>query len=255
MDLRRCSISGGDFWIGLAPDPDHGRVAVERAPAAPKSVLFLEGPEQDDLIADFVQGPWVEVVENLVIGTSHGYIRPEHPTPYDFTRAVAALNGASMPALKRLSLGDMELLFNGHGYYGRLGDIAHVFDMAPQLEEARICCNAELSRSVQHEHLRMLVMTADYVAGHCAPMSQATFTRLLTSRFRSLTECDLSLEADEALFYQLPEAFFRAKDSRLLRHSLSTAWRPRTRLDFPRLRPPAACAGSAPLQTGRVRHG
>jgi len=208
MDLRRCSISGSDFWIGLPPDPKHGRIAVAKVPEAPKSLLFLEGPAQGELIADFVQGPWVEVVENLVIGTSHDYIVPEHSGPYDFTRAVGALNGARMPALKRLSLGDMELLFNGHGYYGRLGDITHVFDIAPQLEELRICGNAKLSRPVQHEQLRMLVMTADDIAGHCAPMSQATLTRLLTSRFRCLTECDLSLEADEALLYQLPEAFF-----------------------------------------------
>jgi len=208
LDFRRCSISGSELWIGLPPDSDRGRLVIERWPEAPKSVLFVEGPEQGELVAAFVASPFAEAVENLMIGTSHDYIGTDHPPPYDFSGAVAALKGATLPALKRLILGDMELLFNGHGYHGRLGDITHVFDIAPQLEELRICGNAEISRPVRHDLLRRLVVTVDDVAGHCEPWSESSFENLLASRFVRLAECDLSLEADGVAPYRIPEIFF-----------------------------------------------
>lgn len=208
LDFSRCSISGSDLWIGLPPHPDHGREAIRSLPEAPKSVLFVEGPEQGDLIADFVRSSLANVVENLMIGTSHDYIGDDHPTPYDFSGAMAALKGANLPALKRLGLGDMELLFNGHGYYGSLGDITHVFDIAPQLEELRICGSAQLSNPVHHDRLVRLHVTVDDVAGHCGPWSETSFTNLLTSRFARLAECDLSLEAEGASQYRIPETFF-----------------------------------------------
>jgi len=208
LDFRRCSISQRDLLIGLPPDAARGRLAVESLPENLKSILFLEGPEQADLISDFVGTPAAAVVENMMIGTSHDYISADRAPPYDFADAVGALKGANMPSLKVLSLGDMELLFNGHGYYGRVGDITHVFHIAPHLEELRIFGNAEISGAVQHDGLRRLFVTVDDIAGHCEPMTETTFTSLSTSRFVQLTECELSLEADGAPSYQIPDIFF-----------------------------------------------
>jgi hypothetical protein len=78
--LERCSISGSDLWVGLPPDPDYRRMPLQAVPEAPRSVLFVEAPEQLQLIAALADGPEAKTIENLMSGTSHDYI-PGHRTP------------------------------------------------------------------------------------------------------------------------------------------------------------------------------
>lgn len=210
MGLERCSISGADLWIGLPPDQSFRRMPVTVVPESPQSVLFVEGPVQADLISAFVAGLEAATVENLMIGTSHDYISG-HRTPYDFAAAMAALMTARMPALKRLIVGDMELLFNGHGYFGQLGDMTAVWDVAPNLETLRICGRAEFSRPMRHETLKTLSLTADDISGHSGPTAPESVNNLLCSHFPRLRELDLSLEVDGAGAYTIPEMFYNGR--------------------------------------------
>ncbi len=206
--LERCSISGHDLWVGLPPDPNYRRMPVLAVPEAPRSVLFVEGPEQVALIAALVGGPEAMTVENLMIGTSHDYI-PSHQAPYDFSAAIAALKNARMPALRRLIVGEMELLFNGHGYYGHLGDVTDLFDIDPSLAEFHICGRATVRRPVQHDKLELLSIVADDIAGNSGATAPETVTNILASHFAKLNQLHLSLEADEAQAYGIPEVFLR----------------------------------------------
>lgn len=159
------------------------------------------------MIAAFAASPEAMTVENLMIGTSHDYI-PAHQVPYDFSAAIAALEKSRMPALKRLTLGDMELLFNGHGYYGRLGDVTKVFDIAPNMEEFRICGCATIIEPVQHARLQVLSIVADDIAGNSGATAPGTISNILSSHFPRLTQLHLSLESDQMLSYGIPEAFY-----------------------------------------------
>lgn len=205
--LDRCSMSGPDLWVGLPPDPDHRRLPVSAVPEAPRSVLFVEAPRQVALIAALAGGAEAVTVENLMIGTSHDYVR-DHRPPYDFSAAILALGRAEMPALRRLSLGDMELPFNGHGYYGHVGDITALFGVAPGLKELHICGRAVVREPVRHDELQVLSLVADDIAGHCGATDPETITNLLASRFPRLAQLHLSLETDDVPAYRIPEAFF-----------------------------------------------
>lgn len=155
-------------------------------------------------------------VENLMIGTSHDYI-PSHQAPYDFSAAIAALKDARMPALRRLIVGEMELLFNGHGYYGHLGDVTDLFDIAPSLAEFHICGSATVRRPVQHDNIELLSIVADDIAGNSGATAPETVTNILASHFAKLNRLNLSLEADEAQSYGIPEVFYAGTNMPSLR--------------------------------------
>ncbi len=206
--LERCSMSGNALCIGLKPHPEYNRVALDAVPEAPSWVCFLEAPEQADLIRAFVSGPQARTVERLIIGTSHDYDAKR--SGYDMTNAIAALKGARLPALKRLVLGEMELLFNGHALYGSLGDITHIFDAAPQLDELELCGRFSLKTPMRHEWLRTLSVSvfSDIGIGD-GPLSQDTVSYLLLSHFPRLTTCSLHLdETPPDVGFSIPEEFF-----------------------------------------------
>lgn len=205
--LERCSMSGADLWVGLPPDPEFRRLPVSAVPAAPRSVLFVAAPHQVAIIDALATGAEAATVENLLIGTSHDYIR-DHRPPYDFSPAIAALGRTKMPALRRLSLGDMEQLFNGHGYFGNVGDITDLFGVAPGLKELHICGRAMVREPVRHDELQILSLVADDIAGHCGATDPETVANLLASRFPRLAQLHLSLETDDVPAYRIPEAFF-----------------------------------------------
>jgi hypothetical protein len=206
--LARCAVSGATIWVGLGPDPKYRREPLEAVPGAPTSICFVEAPDQAELIAALAAGPEAATIDHLMIGTSHDYAQ-KRAAPYDMSAAVAALEGAQLPALRQLSLGDMELLFNGHAYYGRLGDVTHVFAVAPLLEELRLRGQFALSAPVRHGRLRELTAFLDDIGVSGGPLSQETVTRLLSSELPSLSEASLSLDEEEReVDYSIPDAFF-----------------------------------------------
>jgi hypothetical protein len=205
--LARCSWSNGQLWVGLPPNADYRRTPVDHIPERPGAVLFAEGPEQAELVAAFAAGPEARAVEHLMIGTTHDYIRPDRPLPYDMSGAVAALAAAKMPALERLSLGAMERLFNGHGYYGRLGDVTFVFEIAPNLVSLDLSGHFDLARPVRHDRLETLAVDVDEVGVSGGPLTEETVAHILSSRFPRLRECELALDADDAPPYAIPEVF------------------------------------------------
>jgi len=206
--LERCSMSGSALCVGLKPHPEYDRVAVETVPERLTWVCFLEAPEQADLIRAFVTSPHAQTVEQLIIGTSHDYDAKR--SGYDMTKAVRALTGAKLPALKRIVLGEMELLFNGHALYGSLGDITHIFDAAAQLDELELCGQFSLKSPLRHERLRKLTVSvfSDIGIGD-GPLRQDTVSHLMLSFFPRLTNCDLHLDGmpPDTLF-SIPEEFF-----------------------------------------------
>lgn len=205
--MERCSMAGQSMCIGLAPSADHGLLPLHDVPAAPGWVCFLEAPRQADLIRAFAASPRARTVERLVIGTSHDYAQ-KRSGGYDMAAAVAALEGARFPALKRLSLGDMEMLFNGHRLFGTLGDVAAVFDIAPHLEEISLHGHFALRRPVRHARLRSLLVEVEDVGVTGGPLDQETVSNLFLSDLPSLAECTLDLNGDYPEFlYTIPDAF------------------------------------------------
>lgn len=206
--LERCSMSGTALCVGLKPDPEYDRVALDAVPDTLTWVSFLEAPEQADLIYAFVTSPHAQTVERLIIGTSHDYDAKR--SGYAMTKAVGALKGAKLPALKCLVLGEMELLFNGHALYGSLGDITHIFDAAPQLDELQLCGRFSLRSPLRHEWLRKLTVSvfSDIGIGD-GPLSQDTVSHLMLSFFPRLTTCDLHLDGmPPDTVFSIPEEFF-----------------------------------------------
>ncbi len=193
--------------VGLAPDPDGKRLPLDSIPAKPRRIGFFDAPLQADLIRAFLNGPRARWLEYLFIGTSHDYAA-KRPAGYDMTAPVAALKGASLPALKGLSLGDMECLFNGHRMFGTLGDITYVFDAAPALTRLWLQGHFRLPAPVRHSRLEELCVEVDDIGITDGPLNQVTVSSLLSSTFPNLATCDLDLEvADEDALYTLPAAF------------------------------------------------
>lgn len=205
----RCSVSAnGQLWIGLGPHGAYGRAPANALPQDLRQICFVEGPEQAELLEAFVASPEALRIEFLMIGTSHDFAKRGGPGPYTFAPALDALRKASLPALRRLSLGDMEQLFNGNVYYGSLGDITHVFAIAPQLAELAICGCADLERPVTHEHLETLYVRVDDIGVSGGPLRQATIDHILMSRMPALRSLELSLDAEDVQPYDVPETFF-----------------------------------------------
>lgn len=145
--LARCCITGSTIWIGLRPDPEYRRAPLAAVPQAPRSLRFVEAPDQAELACALAASAEAASLEQLMIGTSHDYIS-NRPVRYDMS---AAFRGTRWSALKHLSLGDMELLFNGHAYCGKLGDVTDVLDAAPQLDELRLRGEFTLRSPVRHD--------------------------------------------------------------------------------------------------------
>jgi hypothetical protein len=206
--LANCSTTGETIWLGLRPSPEHRRAALLAVPQAPRSLCFVEAPDQTALIAALAASAEAASLEHLMIGTSHDYI-PNRPIRYDMSAAVAALRGARWPALKHLSLGGMELLFNGHAYYGKLGDVSDIFDAAPQLEELRLHGQFMLRGPVRHDRLKDLSVFVDDIGVSGGPLTQDTVSNLLLSDVPALSKVCLSLEdGDREADYLIPDAFF-----------------------------------------------
>jgi hypothetical protein len=206
--LANCSTTGETIWLGLPPSQEHRRAPLPAMPQAPRSLCFVEAPDQAALIAALAASADAASLEHLMIGTSHDYV-PNRPISYDMSAAVAALCGARWPALKHLSLGGMELLFNGHAYYGKLGDISDVFEAAPELEELRLHGQFMLCREVRHDRLRDLSVFVDDIGVSGGPLSQDTVSHLLSSDFPALRAVCLSLDdGDREDDYIIPDAFF-----------------------------------------------
>lgn len=205
--LERVSRSGEILWVGLGPHPDYRREAVAAVPPT-RGIRFVEAPAQAALVAALAASPEAETVESLSIGTSHDYARKEG-AGYDHSAAIAALAGGRWPRLTELSLGDMERLFNGHCYYGRVGNITPVFEAMPRLEVLRLYGWFALERPVRHGRLKSLSVMLDDIGVSGGPLSQETLDHLLSFRLPRLEGLDLSLdEADVEDEYTIPEAFY-----------------------------------------------
>jgi hypothetical protein len=207
--LQRCSRNGTIISIGLGPHADYDRHPVTALPAEPEKLCFMEGPLQAELVAALVASPEARTLRRLMIGTSHAYDKKAHAAGYDMMEAVAALRGAQLPALTLLSLGDMELFYNGHPLYGSLGDVTHIFAAAPQMETLQLHGDFTLSAPVRHDRLTDFTVTVDDIGCCAGPVSQETVDHLLSSSFPSLTRLDLRLNDDGGVGkLAIPEAFF-----------------------------------------------
>jgi hypothetical protein len=103
----------------------------------------------------------------------------------------------------------MELLFNGHAYYGKLGDVTHVFEAAPQLDELRLRGQFTLRSPVRHASLRDISVIVDDIGVSGGPLGQDTVSFLLSSDFPTLSRVGLSLDdGDRAADYAIPDDFF-----------------------------------------------
>lgn len=208
-----CLMDERSVWIGTDGSRDWPLAKrVLQHPVKPYTA-FLEAPVQAELIAAFLASPDALQVEELFIGTSHRYPlqRTGDPRHFDMSAAVATLAGASLPALRTLSLGDLDDRDGGLRLFGTIGDIGHVFAAAPALQELSLFGNFALGRPARHDRLQALWAQFDHFGITGEPITQETFGNLLASRFPQLRTLSLDLDEgggaeDDTL--TIPEIFF-----------------------------------------------
>ena len=209
--LHKFSQKGDRVLVGLGVDKAVGRDATGMLGAHIEAISFLEAPEQVPLIESFAASPYAATVKRISIGTSHDYAQGHNP-PYDFAPAIAAFCTGSYPALEVLALGDMEKLFNGHSYYGKLGGVDDVATTCPGLRELSLYGQPVVSKPLAHKRLEKLTLWADEIGVSGGPIDPDTVTAFLTSDFPRLVEADFELDEGERDFlYDLPEPFLAGR--------------------------------------------
>jgi len=202
---ENCSLQEDRLMVGLGPDAEYQRGPVSAVPAPLSAVHFLQAPLQSGLVAALARSPEQEEVEQLFLGTSHDYAK-QRRGDYDMRDAVAALARGAFPRLTALCLGDMHMLFNGHRYFGRLGDIGPALARMPTLQSLTLHGQCELSAPLQLSHLQELFLEADDIGVSGGPISQSTVDALLTSDLPALEKLELSLdEGDLDWLYDISE--------------------------------------------------
>lgn len=210
--LGKCVANETTLWIGADGSrdwPNASRIGLNEGARA--RMDFLAAPVQAELVAAFVNSSEALVVEELFIGTSqwyfNSYSREAFPG-YDMSEAVAALHGAHLPALRSLTLGDMEDLSGGLRMFGTVGEIGPVFAAAPQLDYLGLHGNFELDAPVRHDRLGVIEALFDSSGITGEAISQATFGNLLMSNLPELRQMLLELSeggGDDDL--TLPDGF------------------------------------------------
>ncbi len=213
--LGNCSLSPKSqaLLVGMKPRPGYPMLPISAVPAAPKSISFFEAPIQAALIAALMRSPEAKTLEQLSIGTSHDWANKDTPDlaaddVYNMTAAVAALAGARLPALKQLTLGDMEMLYNGQRLTGTIGDVTPLFDAAPNLDELSLSGTYVFSRPVRHDRLRSLTAEQSDIGCWADPPSQESITQLFSSHLPHLTNLSIHVDSWEDVAFDLPDAFF-----------------------------------------------
>ncbi len=205
--LDRCGQSGAALLIGLGPASFSDPPVAQRLaapPEAPGDIHFLDAPSQVDLIAALLASPEAERVVDLHIGSCLDWAKEGR---FDYREAVSLLGTANLPALTHLTLGEMFLTFNGHPYFGRIGDVAPVLDAVPTLEHLDLFGQFEWSLPVSHAALRELSAQVDEVGVTGGPPSQDAVTHLLSSTLPALIELDLDLDDGGDDTFALPMRF------------------------------------------------
>ena len=212
---ENCSCENERLFIGLGPK-DIGQPVTELSDAF-TYVCFFAAPEQVALLQDFVNSEFAQHVTHLFIGTSHDYAervstgRVALELPYYFDKAIDVFKGAHLPALKWLSIGDMELLFNGQALHGYAGDISPVFPACPNLETLEVWSMFRMDQIVDHAAIQEIGIEAD---GLCMvketdeQVDAQSVTNLLSSRFENLRVLELDIPETDTTQYTIPEAFF-----------------------------------------------
>lgn|GEM_PF-2612318 len=209
--LHKFSQKGDRVLVGLGVDKGAGRDATGMLGPHIEAISFLEAFEQVALIESFAASPYAATVKRISIGTSHDYAQGYNP-PYDFAPAIVAFGTGTYPALEVLALGDMEKLFNGHSYYGKLGGVDDVLVACPALRELSLYGQAVLSKPITHKRLEKLTLWADEIGLSGGPIDPDTVTAFLTSDLPRLAEADFELdEGDRDFLYDLPEAFLSGR--------------------------------------------
>lgn len=212
--LENCALSHKShaLLIGLNPRKDYPWLPLTEIPKAPKFISFFEAPVQAELIAALMRSPEAKTLEHLFIGTSHDWAdkapKRDAAERYDMTAAIATLTGARLPALSKLDLGDMEMLFNGQRLTGTLGDVTHVFDAAPNLVVLSLTGTYAFSRPVRHEKLETLSAEQSDIGCWADPPDQATITHLFSSSLPRLATLTVDIDPEEEVAFELPEIFF-----------------------------------------------
>ncbi len=213
--FEHCSQREGTLLVGLPPVQGLDSVGILDRDI--RSIAFLAAPIQSDLIAAFARDPISQQIEELTVGTSHDYAQ-RRLGGFDFRLAIAALS-RPMPALRKLSFGDMLQLFNGGQYYGQLGDIGLIFANCPNLEDLSLFGQFELGEPVTHSVLKSIYAAADSIGVSGGPVSHETVDRLLLSMFPVLETLTLELEEEDLQApYRLPEGFETSNGMPRLRH-------------------------------------
>ena len=212
--LENCSLSPKShaLLVGLKARQDYPFLPLTEIPKVPRSISFLEAPIQAELVAALMRSPEAKTLEHLFIGTSHdwpGGARSHDPDDaFNMTAAVSALAGGWLPALTALTLGDMEMLFNGQRLTGTLGDVAPVFEAAPNLRQLSLTGGYALSRPVRHDRLETLSAEQSDIGCWSDPPDQATITHLFSSSLPRLTGLSIHIDSGEDVAFDLPEIFF-----------------------------------------------
>ena len=124
------------------------------------------------------------------------------------TAAIEALKGARLPMLRRLWLMDIEKLSKAHRLFGTIGEISHVFQIAPAMDKLRLHGNFTPAEPTHYKRLAVIEVEVDDTGATGGPLDQRTVFNLMLPDLPGLAHCDLDLSDDPPEFhYHIPDAF------------------------------------------------
>ena len=204
--VENCARSGSTILIGLPAK--HGNFApVETVFDLGSRFSFLAAPAQADVIQAFANSQESQQAEFIALGTTSLFAETNRAGGYDITAAVQALASANLAHLKHLSLGEMEMLANGHPLYCQCGDIGSLIQSAPHLRRLSIFGSFDLAQPLSHPELEHIEIDVDDIAGSAGELDQTTFNNMLTGDMPKLRQLTIDMDDEPDARLTLPSAF------------------------------------------------
>lgn len=212
---HRCSLFQNALLVGIAANNGLCR-SVRSLTTTPKSIGFMSGPAQVELISAFLNSPEAQRVQHLQIGTTpHDAADINGAHMQGLSAVLALFKGQRLPRLKSLSLGDC-FLFGCTGAVTEnapnmpgciLGDITPLFEAAPRLEILDLNGPFHLSRPIRHFRLREITIQLDPSLTADAALTQDSLNNLLMSDMPLIEALSLHCADDDVVALDLPHGY------------------------------------------------
>lgn len=178
--------------------PKHGRMPLDDViPVATEAISFLgEVDDEAALIRSFLESYHAQNVLLFEIGSS-SYA---NKVSLDYRSSVAALDGATLPRLERLVLGEWELFHNAATLYGTIGDVTDILARHERLKELMLYGTFDATKTMAFPRLEYLELwsSSSITDPNGAPIDPPSFANVLASDMPKVTKAVLHPHCEPA---------------------------------------------------------